>query len=250
MDPEQAYLNEVVSIETPDGVAESSASQPAIVAEMLEQLDTEPRDRVLEVGTATGYNAALLAHLVGEEGRVVTVEINEYLVRRARRSLDAAGLGRVEVAHADGGLGYPEGAPYHRIVVTTGASDISPAWREQLAPGGRLVLPLEIWPGLQMCVAFEPAGDHLTSVTAAWCGFLRMGGEFAASEEERPKERPGSEASLEARLRGLRDASLASGLPFPEWFRMRAYPQGSTSVPDSEELVIEKKWSRLVLDQL
>lgn len=250
--PDLAYRDEAVSVETPEGMAESSASQPSIVAKMLEQSGVESGDRVLEVGTATGYNAALLSRLTGEEGRVVTVEINESLALRARRSLSAAGFSRVEVVCADGSSGHPEEAPYDRIIVTTGAPDIALAWREQLAPGGRLVLPLELWPGLQVCIAFEPSGDHLASVAAAWCGFLRMGGELAGAEEEieRPDERPVDEASLEARLRVLRDVHLVSGSPFPEWFRMRAYRRDSAPVPDSEELVIEKKLSRLALDQL
>lgn len=255
VDPDQAYRDVVVPIEElPGGKVESSASQPAIVAQMLEQLSIEPGDRVLEVGAATGYNAALIAHLVGEGGHVVTVEIDESLARRARESLAAAGFGQVEVVHADGGLGHPAGAPYDRIIVTAGAPDITPAWREQLALEGRLVLPLELWPGLQVCAAFEPAEDHLgrehlVSVAAVWCGFLRMGGEFAAPESD-PDEGTVSGTALEARLRGLRDASLASGLPFPEWFRMRAYPRESGCALDPEELVIEKRWSRLVLDQL
>lgn len=260
---ERAYRDEVVPIEVlPGGEVASSASQPAIVAQMLEQLSIVPGDRVLEVGAATGYNAALMAHLVGEEGHVVTVEIDGSLARRARESLAAAGYEHVEVVHGDGGLGHPAGAPYDRIILTTGAPDIAPAWRKQLAPEGRLVLPLELWSGLQVCVAFEPAEDylgreHLVSVAAAWCGFLRMGGEFAAPESdpeeaevERPDEGTVSETAIEARLRGLRDASLASGLPFPEWFRMRAYPRELGYVLDSEELIIEKRWSRLVLDQL
>lgn len=185
----------------------------------------------------------------------MTVEINEPLAHRARESLAAAGFGKVEVINADGGLGYPEKAPYDRIAITTGAPDIVPVWREQLAYDGRLVLPLELWPGLQVCVAFEPAGDHLESAAAEWCGFLRMGDKFAApedSEVERPGEgeRAVPRTALEARLRELRDASLATGLPFPEWFRMRAYPQGTGSVPNSEELIVEKKWSRIVFDQL
>lgn len=251
VEPDHAYRDEVIPIETPNSTVASSASQPAIVAEMLEQLGAKPGDRVLEVGAATGYNAALLAHLVGESGSVVTVEINESLAQRARRNLAASGYDRVEVLNTDGGLGCAAGAPYDRIIVTAGAPDIAPAWREQLAPEGRLVLPLELWPGLQVCVAFEPAKDHLASVAAAWCGFLRMGGELAGpGEAECPDERPVSETSLESRLRGLRDASLASGLPFPEWFRMRAYARDSVPLPDSEELVIEKRLSRIVLDQL
>lgn len=255
---ERAYRDEVIPIEVPGGGEEvtSSASQPAIVAQMLEQLAVEPGDRILEVGAATGYNAALMAHLVGEGGHVVTVEIEEPLARRASESLAAVlaeGFGSVEVVNADGGLGHPQGAPYDRIIVTAAAPDIVPAWREQLAPRGRLVLPLELWPGLQICAAFDPAGYYLESVAAAWCAFLSMGGEFGAAEEvevESPGEKSVSEAGLEKRLRGLRDVSLAAGVPFPEWFRMRVYPRGVSHVPDSEELIIERKWSRIALDQL
>lgn len=255
VDPNRAYRDKVVPIEVPGGGEEvtSSASQPAIIAQMLEQLEIEPGDRVLEVGAATGYNAALIAYLVGEGGRVVTVEIEESLAHRAHESLAAAGVRSVEVIHADGGLGHPEGAPYDRIIVTAAAPDIVPAWREQLAPGGRLVLPLELWPGLQICAAFEPAEDYLESVAAAWCGFLSMGGEFAnreGVEVEGPSERSVFEAALEKRLRGLRDVSLASGVSFPEWFWMRAYPRGASHVPNSEELIIEKRWPRIALDQL
>lgn len=260
--PGRAYRNEVVPIGTPQrGERASSASQPSIVAWMLEGLRVQPGERVLEVGSGSGYNAALLAHLVGEEGRVVTVELEAGLAHRARKSLARAGFGGVEVIHADGGLGHPGGAPYDRIVVTAAAPDIAPAWREQLTPAGRLALPLELWPGLQVCAAFEPAEDylgrdHLLSVAGEWCGFLPMGGESADSENtesERPDKRRGSTDSataLEARLRGLRAASLATGLPFPEWLRIRAYRRELDYALGSEEVIVEKSWSRLVLEQL
>lgn len=92
----------------------SSLSQPAIVAEMLEQLGLRPGHRILEIGTASGYNAALIAHIVDAEGQVVTIEIAEELARRAREQLAAAGLARVEVIHVDGGLGYPRDTLYGR----------------------------------------------------------------------------------------------------------------------------------------
>lgn len=269
VDPDRAYRDEVIPIEAPGSAEEvaSSASQPAVVARMLEQLAIEPGDRILEVGTATGYNAALMAYLVGEGGRVVTVELAEALAHRARGSLAAVlekGFGPVEVVHADGARGYPEQAPYDRIVVTVAAPDIAPAWRQQLAPGGRLAMPLELWTGLQVCVAFEPAEDrlgreHLASVAGAWCGFLSMGGELAqpqfTDQSESlgylSEERADSRIAFEARLRGLRAASLATGLPFPEWLRIRAYPRELDYTLDSEEdLILEKDFSRLVLDQL
>src|SRR5919201_549787 len=89
------------------GVSVSSASAPEVVALMLEQLDPRPGDRVLEIGAGTGYNAALLAHLVGPAGAVVSVDIDEDLVLDARQHLREAGYGQVVVAVADGAQGYP-----------------------------------------------------------------------------------------------------------------------------------------------
>lgn len=255
VEPDVAYRDEVIPIEVPGKEGASSVSQPAIVATMLEQLQLESGHRVLEVGAGSGYNAALMAHMVGKKGRVVTVEIEEALARRAREHLGAAGFGRVEVVHGDGGLGHPEEAPYDRIVLTAGAPDIAPAWREQLGSGGRLVLPLELRPGLQVCVAFEPvkdsAGDHLQSVAARWCGFVSLRGGFAAAEpspEDPEIERPAEGSALEQKLHALREVSLASGLFFPEGLRIRVYPRRANYTPLSQESVIDKEWSTLVLD--
>lgn len=245
VNPELAYHDEVIPIETSSGEGASSASQPAIVAEMLEQLGLTPGQKVLEVGAGSGYNAALMAHAVGEEGRVVTVEIEDDLARRAHRGLGEAGFGRAEVVHADGSLGYPEEAPYDRIIVTAGAPDITPAWTEQLRPEGRLVLPLEIWPDLQVCTAFEPVEDHLESVAAQWCGFLSLRGESAGQEEA---GHPPEKGAVEERLRQLREESLISGHSSPEGLQIRAYPQGSDPPLAGDESVVEKRWTRLVLD--
>src|SRR5256885_13247660 len=145
-----------------DGVSVSSASAPEVVALMLAQLDPQPGDRVLEIGAGTGYNAALLAHLVGDGGRVVTLDIDEDLVLAAREHLLDAGFGQVEVVQADGALGYPAEQTYDRIMLTVASGDIAPAWREQLArPVGRLVMPLALR-GLQRCVVFTTDDDdHL-----------------------------------------------------------------------------------------
>lgn len=255
VEPEAAYRDEVIPIEVPGKERASSLSQPAIVAEMLEQLGLQPGHRVLEIGAGSGYNAALMAHMVGEESRVVTVEIEQALVRRAREHLATAGFRRVEVIHGDGGLGYPEKSPYDRIVLTAGTPDIAPVWREQLRPEGRLVLPLELWPGLQVCVALEPArgsaGEHLKSVAARWCGFVSLRGGFAGPEpipEDFEDEYPSEKSAPEQKLRALREVSLASGLSFPEGLRISVYPQGSNYSPSPQESVVEKEYSTLVLD--
>ncbi|HZB95377.1 MAG TPA: methyltransferase domain-containing protein, partial [Herpetosiphonaceae bacterium] len=179
--PEQVYRDEAISTKQQDGVSISASSQPAIMAIMLEQLGLEPGQRVLEIGAGTGYNAALMAHIVGDAGQVVTIDIDDDIVENARAHLATAGFGQVQVVCADGALGYPEAAPYDRIILTVGASDIAPAWWEQLKPGGRLVLPLAIH-GMQASVAFEHAGGYLQSLSLSPCGFMMLRGSFAAPQ--------------------------------------------------------------------
>jgi protein-L-isoaspartate(D-aspartate) O-methyltransferase len=111
----------VVTKRADNGTAVSSASSPNLVAEMLEQLDVQPGHRVLEIGAATGINAALLAELVGPTGRVVIIELDDDLAGGARAGLAAAGYPQVEVICGDGALGDPARAPYNRIIVTAGA---------------------------------------------------------------------------------------------------------------------------------
>jgi protein-L-isoaspartate(D-aspartate) O-methyltransferase len=178
----EAYQDEAFVIKTgDDGMPVSSSSQPAIMAIMLEQLGLAPGHRVLEIGTGTGYNAALMAFLVGERGSVVTVDIDVDLVARARANLAAAGYADVVVLCGDGGFGAPDRAPFDRVIVTAGAWDLAPAWLAQLGPGGRIVLPLSVR-GIQLCVALEREAGHWRSRSACRCGFIRMAGAFAGPE--------------------------------------------------------------------
>jgi protein-L-isoaspartate(D-aspartate) O-methyltransferase len=151
------------------------------MAIMLEQLALQPGQRVLEIGAGTGYNAALMAQMVGNDGHVVTIDIDDEVVVAARQHLAAAGVERVEVRCADGGYGYPEGAPFDRIILTASAWDITPAWFEQLSVGGRLVLPLSLRQ-VQLSVAFDRHADHFESVSVADCGFMPLRGAFASPE--------------------------------------------------------------------
>lgn len=174
-----AYRDEAFVLKCgPDGVPLSSSSQPAMMAIMLDQLDLRPGHRVLEIGTGSGYNAAIMARLTGPDGAVTTVDIDAELVSRARASLAEAGFGDVDVICADGGFGAPEYAPFDRVIVTAGAWDIAPAWLAQLAPEGRLVLPLSVC-GLELSVALEPSDGSWLSHSACRCGFVRMLGAYA-----------------------------------------------------------------------
>jgi protein-L-isoaspartate(D-aspartate) O-methyltransferase len=119
--------------------ADQTISQPFVVALMAEALGLEGGERVLEVGTGSGYAAAVLAELAAE---VFTVEWFEDLARTAERRLREEGYADVEVRVGDGSLGWPQHAPFDGIVVSAGAPSVPPALREQLAPGGRLVIPV------------------------------------------------------------------------------------------------------------
>jgi protein-L-isoaspartate(D-aspartate) O-methyltransferase len=177
-----AYRDEALVIKCgPDGLPVSSSSQPGMMAIMLEQLDLRRGHRVLEIGTGSGYNAAVMAEVVGPGGQVVSVDIDPELVARAEASLLEAGYFDVSVRCADGGYGAAGDAPFDRIIVTAGAWDIAPAWLDQLGPRGRLVLPLSLR-GMQLSVALERARDVWVSKSAWRCGFVPMLGDFAGPE--------------------------------------------------------------------
>lgn len=154
------------------GRAVSTISQPTMVVEMLEQLAVASGDRVLEVGTASGYNAALLAQLVGETGLVVSVELDEELAVSAARRL--TGCGQVEVVHGDGREGFEARAPYDRIIVTAGASEVASTWHEQLAAGGRLVVPITGADGRGQCLTLDRTDEGFTQRAASPCGFVPL----------------------------------------------------------------------------
>jgi protein-L-isoaspartate(D-aspartate) O-methyltransferase len=172
-----AYADQaVITKRDATGTALSCASEPLIVAMMLDQLDVHPGDKILEVGAGTGYNAALLAHLTGPNGQVTTVDIDPDVTARARHALDTTGNTRVNVATRGGTLGDADHARYDRIIVTVGAWDIPAAWWEQLAPGGRLVMPLR-WRGQTRSVAFDHTDHLLRSDSVHLCGFVPMVGQ-------------------------------------------------------------------------
>ncbi|GAB2870770.1 methyltransferase domain-containing protein [Streptomyces mayteni] len=119
--------------------ATSSVSRPALVASMLGSLGAEPGMRVLEIGTGTGWNAALLAHRLGDEN-VTTVEVDPAVAAAAERALARAGRSP-RVVTGDGALGVPDGAPFDRIIATCGLRRIPPAWLAQVRPGGVILAP-------------------------------------------------------------------------------------------------------------
>lgn len=121
-------------------IATSSASMPLVVALMLKHLNVHGGERVLEIGTGTGYNAALLAHRLGAD-RVTSIEIDPEVATHARKALSDAGFGEITVITGDGTLGHPPGAPYHRVISTAACRTVPYAWVAQTSPGGRILTP-------------------------------------------------------------------------------------------------------------
>lgn len=158
-------------------------SQPYIVALTLEHLDPQPADRVLEIGTGSGYQTALLAELCAE---VFTVERLAPLAKTARARLEALGYDRIHYKVDDGTLGWPERAPFHRIAVSAAGPEIPSALTDQLSVGGRLVVPVG-GPERQhlMVVTRTPAG--LEKTNAGECIFVKLIGK-GGWREERPEK--------------------------------------------------------------
>ncbi len=138
-------------------------SQPYIVAYMTELLQVRRDQRVLEIGTGSGYQAAVLAEVAGE---VYTIEIVKALADRARDTLTALGYSRVHVRHGDGYAGWPEHAPFDRILLTAAPESIPQPLLDQLAEGGRLVAPVGSW-AQDIVIATKRQGKIHTERTIA-----------------------------------------------------------------------------------
>ncbi len=164
-----AYANHPVPI----GYGQT-ISQPYIVGYMTEQLGLRRDSRVLEIGTGSGYQAAILGEIASE---VYTVEIIAELAGSAGARLRRLGYGRVQVRHADGYDGWPEAAPFDAIIVTAAAGFVPPPLVRQLKSGGRLVIPIGTVYGAQNLVIVEKAADSsLTTRTLLPVRFVPLTG--------------------------------------------------------------------------
>jgi len=155
-------------------------SQPYMVARMTEMLELTGREKVLELGTGSGYQAAVLATLAD---RVYTVERIRPLALKARKALDSLGLLNVNIRIGDGTEGWPEEAPFDAILVTAGAPEVPQCLIDQLAPGGRLVIPVGDRTDQQLVrVIRNPDGSVVGDVSLD-CRFVRLIGKHGWSEE-------------------------------------------------------------------
>jgi protein-L-isoaspartate(D-aspartate) O-methyltransferase len=229
--PEQVYSDEaLVTKRDASGLPRSSSSQPALMASMLDQLALAPGHRVLEIGAGTGYNAALIRHIVGPAGAVVSIDIDLDTVEEAREHLTAAGYTDVTVLCRDGAEGAAEYAPFDRLIATVGLSDLSPAWMTQLGPGGRMVVPVDLH-GPMLCVALEREDGHWASRAVEPCGFIKVRGALAGSAHDvvlmeeltvhLPERGDIDEAGMSAALSGgaavMVPTDVAAGTPQVRW---------------------------------
>jgi protein-L-isoaspartate(D-aspartate) O-methyltransferase len=227
-----AYADEAVAVQFTAGVATSSASQPSMMAIMLEQLDLRPGHRVLEIGAGTGYNAALMSRIVGPAGAVTSVDIDEELVDRAAVHLASAHVSGVDLVAGDGAHGYPPGAPYDRIVLTVGSDDVQPEWVSQLVPGGRLLLPLAMR-GSQLSVALDLGPDGvLRCDSVRSCAFIRLRGAAASADANRLVEGLGVALQTPDDAPEPDLAAVAAVLADPRERRAAPVPLGAVDVWD------------------
>ena len=153
----------------------STASAPRIVAAMLELSQLRTGMRVLEIGTGSGYNAALLQELVGPQGQVTSVDIDNTLVAEASKRLSEGGYGAVEVVAADGYFGAARRAPFDRVIATVGCADLAPPWLAQLNTGGFCLVPLQHG-GMHPLTRAEPKGDGAVGRVVAAAAFVAIQG--------------------------------------------------------------------------
>jgi protein-L-isoaspartate(D-aspartate) O-methyltransferase len=180
------YADNALATRHIGGLPASSTSQASLVGRMLELLDLSEGMKVLEVGAGTGYNAALLAEIVGDQRLVITVDVLEDVVEQTRRLLAAAGYPHIAVLLRDGFEGVPEQAPFDRIVATVGCSDLSPRWAEQLAGDGVMLVPLAHAGGGHPLVLVRQDGPALRGRMVLRTGFIPVRGPLHIEEQQAP----------------------------------------------------------------
>jgi protein-L-isoaspartate(D-aspartate) O-methyltransferase len=156
----------------------STISQPSFVLRMLDLMQIRPGQTVLELGTGSGWNAALIGQLVGPSGRVDSLEIIPELAQRATDTIAELGITNIRVIAADGGDGYPAGAPYDRIAFTAGTYDLPVQFHDQVKAGGLLLTVIKNEGGGDNLFLLQKIDDYFESSYSQQCGFVQLSGKY------------------------------------------------------------------------
>ena len=156
----------------------STISQPSFVLRMLDMLQLEPGQKVFELGAGSGWNAALMGHLVAPEGCVYSLELIPEVARAATATMERLGITNVNVIQGDGGEGYMPGATYDRAIFTAGAFDLPHPFFEQIKEGGLLLVVIKSEGGGDTLFLLRKEQDHFESLEGMPCGFVQMKGKY------------------------------------------------------------------------
>lgn len=156
----------------------STISQPAFVLRMLDLLQLKPGDKVFELGAGSGWNAALMGHLVGRQGQVVSLEIIPELAQSAAETIESMGISNVHIIAGDGAEGYLESAPYDRAIFTAGAFDLPHFFYEQVREEGLLLVVVKTEGGGDNLFVLRKTGDHFESIESQPCAFVQLRGTY------------------------------------------------------------------------
>ncbi len=208
---DEVYSDKAIMTATTNGRGRSSCSQPSFIALMANQVGAGSGKRILEIGSGTGYTAAILSRLVGSSGVVVSVDLDDDLVEMTCRNLvefgfqaeskdgttwfTKPGFGNISVRCQDGCLPVPVCDLYDGIVVTASGTDIAESWMSQLAERGRLIVPIRLLPGLQLFIAFEKTDNQLVSFDIRPCSAVPLRGEVGGDLTDWSKYRISLEPS-------------------------------------------------------
>lgn len=178
---------------------EQTISQPYIVALMAEMLELKPDDRVLDIGTGSGYAAAVMSHIAG---KVYSVERHRVLAEAARERFEQLGIDNIEVLHADGSKGWPEHAPYDAICVAAGSAEVPQALKDQLAEGGRMIIPVGDYARDQRLVRLTREDGRIETTNLGYVRFVPLVSEPDERPDPGPSGQGGSNPGHGLRSRG------------------------------------------------
>lgn len=164
-----------------NNIAVSAISQPSLVLMMLKLLEIEKDQTILEIGTASGWNAAMMSKLTGVKGHVYSVEIISDLVFRARKKIKAQNIKNISIIDGDGAFGI-KNESFDRIMFTVGSYDIPNAIYSQLKENGLLLMVLKIQGSYDCLILLKKTGNHLESISNIPCGFVPLVGKYSMSE--------------------------------------------------------------------